>query len=200
MKEHKIKGWYNSGRHPTRINNKKLKACQLWENLKQRSCEMGKDYLTSRQKSYAGSTCCDEWKDYSVFYEWFEEQKASGRFQEGWELDKEVLKSGNKHYCPEYCCFIPKALNCILTAPKGNTTGFRGVGRHSDRDCYFVTVHVGDNRIKTKSGFKTPEEAFEFYVEQKKQYILSVLDNYRDVLQEDVIKGIEQWEILPCVP
>lgn len=199
MKEHKIKGWYNSGKHPTRVGNKKQKACQLWENLKQRSCEMGKGYLTNRQQSYAESTCCDEWKDYSVFYEWFEEQKASGRFQEGWELDKEVLKSGNKHYCPEYCCFIPKALNCILTAPRADSKGYRGVTRIGPLN-YAATIQTGVGNITTKKGFKTPEEAFAYYAEQKKRHILDVLDNYRDVLQDDVVRGVEQWEVLPCVP
>jgi len=196
MKEHKQKDWYNSGRYPTRRGNIKTKACQLWENMKQRSTEMGKDYLVNRQKSYRATSCCDEWKDYSNFYEWFETQQKEGKYQEGWELDKEVLKRGNECYSPKYCCFIPKALNCILTSPKGeSSTGYRGVSCRKGRYEAFVTI--SPSKYKKIGGFLTKEEAFLCYAVHKKKYILEVLDKYRSELSSEIAAGIENWEIVP---
>lgn len=67
--------------------------------------------------SYIGCTVCEEWRYFSVFKTWMEQQDWKGK-----QLDKDFLKEGNKQYCPDYCIFISKSLNCFLT----NCGGQRG--------------------------------------------------------------------------
>lgn len=187
------KDWYNSGA-PTRKDGKKLKACQLWENLRYRVCVLGNLSKTSRQKSYTEATCCDQWRDYALFYKWFEEQCKNGYYKDGWQLDKECVKQGNKHYCPELCRFIPKELNNLLTEQsRKNEFGLTGVvleksGKYSAhvRTCYKKNAFYG---------FDTPEAAHAKYVEVKKQYILEVLYAFADQLSEDIVLGIKRWEV-----
>ena len=63
----------------------------------------------TRCHTYIGATVCDEWLTFSVFKTWMIKQEW-----EGLELDKDIIKPGNKHYSPETCCFVPQALNALL--------------------------------------------------------------------------------------
>ena len=184
--------WYNSGA-PTREFNKKLKACQLWENMRLRVTCLGKNFKTSRQKSYLDATCCDEWKDYANFYAWFSLQKREEGYKEGWQLDKEVIKQGNKQYCPELCVFIPKEINNLLTErAASNPTGYIGVFKSGNKYSYRLRrtyeYHYGH-------GFETAKDAFDEYAKQKKFHILTVTENFKAVLSASVLEGILRWEV-----
>ena len=51
-----------------------------------------------------GVTICDEWKLYSNFKKWYDEN-----YIEGYHLDKDI--GGNKIYSPDNCTFIKQSLN-----------------------------------------------------------------------------------------
>lgn len=53
-----------------------------------------------------GVVVVDEWHCYQNFAEWFYEN-----YRDGYVLDKDILKQGNKVYGPETCCFIPMEIN-----------------------------------------------------------------------------------------
>lgn len=46
---------------------------------------------------------------FSNFAEWFDKHHV-----EGWELDKDILVSGNRTYSPETCCFVPHEINVLF--------------------------------------------------------------------------------------
>lgn len=58
---------------------------------------------------YADISVCDEWRSFSSFYSWWEENNV-----DGWEIDKDIL-TDNKKYSPQSCIFIPKWLNTFLS-------------------------------------------------------------------------------------
>ena len=106
--------FYNSeGIYKTRIAGIKTKACQLWENLRNRT-----EYLPlrnpSRHGKYADVIVCGEWKDFQVFADWFYSTKSNGHYHEGWTLDKDLLVKGCKVYSPETCVFLPPEVNRAL--------------------------------------------------------------------------------------
>ena len=71
----------------------------------------------NKREDYQGSSVTPEWLTYSDWLEWAKNQKGflnlenNGRI---WCLDKDILKAGNKHYCPENCVFIPNMLNAFF--------------------------------------------------------------------------------------
>lgn len=62
-----------------------------------------------KNPSYSDCSVHDTWKYFSNFKAWMEEQEWEGN-----DLDKDVLKPGNKIYGPDHCVFIPPRLNKSL--------------------------------------------------------------------------------------
>lgn len=59
--------------------------------------------------TYEGVYICEEWKDIHNFCDWAESQ-----IWDGLELDKDILKVGNKEYGPDWCAFVPKEVNGLV--------------------------------------------------------------------------------------
>lgn len=94
-------------------NIKTVWTCPIyvaWHSMKSRC---GKPYQ-EKYPSYSGVTCCDSWKSFMVFHKWAQE---SG-FEEGLELDKDLLICENKLYSPHTCAFVPKKINYLLNSFK----------------------------------------------------------------------------------
>ena len=64
----------------------------------------------SRQPTYKGCSVCEEWLTFSKFKAWMEQQDWEGK-----QLDKDLLKVGNKCYCPEWCIFVDRKINNFVT-------------------------------------------------------------------------------------
>jgi hypothetical protein len=56
--------------------------------------------------SYQGVVVCEEWLTFSNFKSWMETQAWEGK-----HLDKDIIKQGNKIYCPEFCAFVTQETN-----------------------------------------------------------------------------------------
>lgn len=67
------------------------------------------EYYQSRNRSYIGSSVCNEWLTFSNFKKWMETQDWEGK-----ELDKDLISFGNKVYSPENCLFIDKYVNTFF--------------------------------------------------------------------------------------
>jgi hypothetical protein len=63
--------------------------------------------------TYIGCSVCPEWRYFSKFRLWMENQKW-----EGMALDKDLLVKGNQVYGPDTCCFLPTAINCLFGGSK----------------------------------------------------------------------------------
>lgn len=172
--------------YPTRTNNKKIKACQLWENMRQR-VEDG--YFHIKYPTYKSVTVCDEWLDYQNFASWFEGQCLKDLYQEGWQLDKDILSKDVKIYSPETCVFIPKDLNCVLLGSVGKDQ--YGVTHKGNR--YFARVR-NNVRVVSKSCLSL-EEAFTFYKVEKEKYVKSLIESYKDCVDKRVYDYFINWEV-----
>lgn len=97
------------------IEGKKVQtwACPFysrWVGMIKR-CYMEKWLL--KYPSYKGCEVCKEWLTFSNFKAWMLEQDWKGK-----ELDKDILRKGNKTYSPDFCVFIPKIVNTFLNDNK----------------------------------------------------------------------------------
>lgn len=87
-----------------------MKSYRVWRGVLQR-CSGNLD--NNRYPTYRGCAVCDEWRLFSVFKKWFDEN-----YIEGYELDKDILVKGNRVYSPETCCFVPKEINVLFSKNK----------------------------------------------------------------------------------
>lgn len=176
---------------PTRQLNKKLKACQLWENMRQRVEDVE---FHKQQPTYENVGICDEWLDYQNFADWFDGQVKSGVYKDGWHLDKDILSpKGRKIYSPATCTFLPKDLNNILIskqASRGECA--RGVNRH--RDKFAARISRGDKGTLQKR-FDTELEAFQYYKQHKELYVKSLVSEYKDMLPQEVVDFFNNYEV-----
>ena len=80
---------------------------RTWKNIIQR-CYSEK--YQSKYLTYKGCSTCDEWLTFSIFKAWMETKDWKGK-----QIDKDLLKEGNKVYCPEYCIFVDSKINSFVT-------------------------------------------------------------------------------------
>ena len=91
------------GNHKLSINRKHTKAYKTWNSMLQR-CYCPK--TQERQPTYIGCSVAPIWHNFQNFAVWFELN-----YQDGLQLDKDIIKKDNKVYCPEFCKFVTLAEN-----------------------------------------------------------------------------------------
>lgn len=116
--------------------------------------------------TYIGCTVCEEWHTFSVFLDWYREH-----YQDGYELDKDLLIVDNKLYSPTTCLMIPKWLNVFFT----NRSRCRGdyplgVSYYHRNGKYRGQVSI-DGKIKSLGYFDTPELAHAAWRAEKIKYL-----------------------------
>jgi len=103
-------GFFGVGRFRARENGKLTVRYNTWADMIQR-CYDPKWH--DKKPTYTGCTVCDEWHNYQVFSEWFEDN-----YIEGFQLDKDIKIDGNKVYSPETCMFVSGKDNAVKAFAK----------------------------------------------------------------------------------
>lgn len=93
-----------------------------WVSMLQRAYS---ERFHKEQSKYRDCSVCEDWKTFSVFRTWMETQNWEGR-----ELDKDILKRGNRTYSPETCVFVHSIVNCFIIeqSKRATTTTLIGAG------------------------------------------------------------------------
>lgn len=96
-------GFLGDGCYKSKRGNTMTKMYQVWHDMLRR-CYSAE--YQENQPTYIGCSVCDDWHNFQVFGEWFEDNYISG-----YHLDKDSLVKGNKVYSPDTCAFIPREEN-----------------------------------------------------------------------------------------
>lgn len=164
-----------------------------WSRLQQR-CKKG----VTQRNSPTYTECSNGFKDYQDFAGWCQEQMGYGNKENSgkfWHLDKDILVKGNKVYSRNTCCFVPKYLNTLLQKREA-MRGEYPIGVYKDGDYYVGRLGrllLYDDSLRKR--FKSPEQAFLFYKEQKEKYIKEVADFYRDQVDPRVYEALYKYEV-----
>ena len=153
------------------------KDYKIWRDMLER-CYCPK--RQERQPSYKGCTVSEEWKYFSNFCKWFAEN-----YIEGWHLDKDVLKIGNRVYSPQTCCFLPHKLNSILRLPHAN----KHCGVYRTKNGKYYSAINFNCKFKYFGVFETFEEAkraYNVFWVQKVEYFVNM---YKEKLPQYVQKA-----------
>ncbi len=86
----------------------------------------------AKYPTYIGCTVTPEWRNFSAFKSWMEQQPWEGN-----QLDKDILFPENKLYSPSACVFVPAALNKFLN-DNSAAKGALPTGVHLHRGRYMV--------------------------------------------------------------
>ena len=104
-------------------------------------------------------------------------------------LDKDIIKSDNTVYCPEYCIFIPQRIN-MLFVNKGKTNNKDlPIGVIKTQNSKFCADYNG----KYLGTYDTIEEAVHMHGIAKKNKILEVAEEYKSKLPERVYVALSNW-------
>ena len=160
-------------KYPSKVNGENTKEYKTWMNMLKRCYSKN---LKSRNRTYEGVTCCEEWLLYENFYEWLHNQPNFDKWYNGyrWDLDKDILVKGNKIYSPEMCCLVPNNVNKLFvkrdndrgSLPIGvtkNKKGFRAEWNNQLKKCYEYSIT-----------YATIDEAFQSYKFHKENLIKQV--------------------------
>ena len=99
---------------------------------------------------------------------------------ENLELDKDIIKPGNKMYSPYTCCFVARDLNALLNSHSLASGEYpQGVSYDKESKRYKSEVNI-KGRSKNLGRFKTPYLASAAYVKAKIKIISEFIETQTD--------------------
>ena len=181
--------------YPSSKNNKQLKKYVLWANMLRRCTE--KRWL--EKPAYFGTSCSENFKSYTFFYEWCDNQVGFGNKDDNdryWSLDKDLLSNGERVYSENTCVFVPQRINLILGKLGTKTEGYP-VGVFWDKENNKFRASCGDvsGKHKELGRFNTVEDAFKAYKTFKEAYIKEVAENYKEQLDPGVYTTLVNYTV-----
>jgi len=180
-------------KYPTKQNKKHLTEYKVWASMLMRCYSKSQ---TMRKPCYENCTVSDNFKSYVFFYEWCQEQTGFKKKDESgriWQLDKDLLIKGNKHYSEDACVFIPKEINTVLLARERDRSA-TGIGNYYDDSAYVVQCSV-KGRQKVLGRFKTQQEALNLYKTFKEGYVKTIAEKWKGVVDDRVYQALINYEV-----
>jgi len=183
------------------VNNKSRKAgCggsgnmtreyKLWKGILQRCYDQKS---LDRYPTYLGCYVSENFKFYSFFYDWCQEQK--GFDYETSHLDKDLLSYGNKEYGERFCVFVPREVNMSLTLSNAARGEFP-LGVNKTQDGKFIArCWKGEQGHVYLGRFAGPVDAHIAYCSHKNAYVQSLAAKYKGVLDERVFDALRTFSI-----
>ena len=178
----------NDGKYPTTLNGLRTKEYTLWKGMLERCYSV--KYHEARP-TYVGCNVSDNFKHYTYFFEWCQNQIGFGNVD--FQLDKDLLLKHNKIYSEDNCIFIPKNLNVLLT--KSNAArGLLpiGVNKHGSK---FQALCRGSGKKNYLGLFDTPELAFSAYKTFKEAHIKELAEKYKDTIDPRAYQALLNYEV-----
>lgn len=200
------KGIYEKGKHVSKINGKHTKEYLVWRTMISRC--YNPQYL-EKHPTYEKVEVCSEWLYFQNFCEWFENNYYTIK-NEIIDLDKDFICSinniENKIYSPDTCIFIPQEINKLLVFQSRKTLDLPvGVKRNGNKYNAVIVKKIFNEKCENKKkeiflgNYDTPEQAYEVYYKNKNEYILYVLEYYKDYIPKNVYNIIFEFVNKDCL-
>lgn len=164
------------------------RSYNIWSHLIKRC------YGKRKSKAYKDCSMCDEWRLYSNFKKFYDENCKD----ESYHLDKDILIQGNKKYSPETCIFVPVEINEVISSydmkdkslPLGVTMTNSGE--------YRVRCNIF-NKEKHIGCYDNPLEAFLVYKNTKEEELKRIAEEHlkKGNIDHRVYNAIINRKILP---
>jgi len=185
-------------KYPSRVDGVIVKEYQLWVDMLTRCSEIH----CKRQPSYIGTTCSENFKSYSFFYEWCNNQVGFGNKDQNnsdWHLDKDLLIKGNKVYSEDTCVFVPSRVNNILLKHKA-ARGKYPIGVVVDKNNktnnnFRARCCVEKGILKNIGSFNSAQTAFQAYKDFKEALIKQVAAEYKNHIDVRLYQALIKYQV-----
>jgi hypothetical protein len=172
-----------------------LKEYSLWTDMLLRCTNK----VLRKHPTYEGVTCSENFKSYTFFYEWCNQQKGFNEKDKNsrkWSLDKDLLIRGNKCYSEGVCCFVPQRINTLLIKCDASRGDWPiGIYWNKATSKYKASCNNGTGKQTYLGLFNTPQEAFLAYKIYKEALIKEVANEYKEQLDYRVYEALMNYEV-----
>ena len=172
-----------------------LKEYSLWTDMLLRCTNK----VLRKHPTYEGVTCSENFKSYTFFYEWCNQQKGFNEKDKNsrkWSLDKDLLIRGNKCYSEDVCVFVPQRVNTLLIKRNASRGDWPiGVSLDKATSKYKASCNNGTGKQTYLGCFNTPQEAFRAYKSYKESVIRQVANEYKEQLDSRVYEALMNYEV-----
>lgn len=133
----------------------------------------------SKNHNYNDCYVCDEWLKFSNFKRWFCQEENKLGDLSGLEVDKDILKIGNKIYSPENCLMVHRKVNAFFN-------DHRAAGGRFKLGCYFqkekgMFMARCGNPLSGKREylglFATEDAAHDAWRDRKREILIDLIDS-----------------------
>ena len=145
----------------------------------------------SNNETYKDCSICDEWLCFENFEKWFDVNYYEIP-NERMFLDKDIIKKGNKIYCPEYCCFVNRKINNMFTKNNKNR-GDLPIGVTEDPLGKYKYRVVASKKYLGR--YNDLDEAFCVYKEYKENLIKEQADRFKEYLPQNVYDALYNYQV-----
>lgn len=166
--------------------NKDEKSSRYF-NMKARC---GKEYQ-DRNPRYYGTYMCEEWsKDKKAFYKWLDENyyEVTG---EQMDIDKDILKYGNKQYHPDLLLIVPHSINSFyenIEVGKTNIT-------YSKRSKKYSVKVLDMGELTLFNHLDTYNQALDLYCTIKQGILVNKAKTLQDQIPDKVYQAMMNTDI-----
>ena len=172
-----------------------LKEYSLWTDMLRRCTKK----ILLKFPTYEGVTCSENFKSYTFFYEWCNQQKGFNEKDKNsrkWSLDKDLLIRGNKCYSEDVCVFVPNRVNNLVIKRNASRGDWPiGVSLDKATSKYKASCRNGSGTVKTIGMYSSVQEAFRAYKSYKESVIRQVANEYKEQLDSRVYEALMNYEV-----
>ena len=177
---------HNDGKYPST----NTKEHSLWRSMLSRCYN---ESNLKRKPAYRGCSVSENFKNYTYFYEWCNNQLGFGK--EGWNLDKDLLIKGNKVYSEDTCVFVPMEINNVIVKAD-SLRGDLPIGVVFDKSRNKFQARMWtNNKPKFLGRYETPEEAFKVYKLNKEKHINKIAEEWKGMIDYKAYEALINYEV-----
>ena len=186
---------FNDRKYPCWTDDRRTPEYATWQDMLLRCTEK----YWKKKPTYEGTTCSDNFKVSSYFYEWCHEQTGFGNTDEkgkSWHLDKDLLIVGNKLYSENTCVFLPHRINLLLVksnASRGESP--IGVVWNKRDKRFYARCNNGSGKMKNLGCFTNKEDAFQAYKVFKEGFVKQVAEQYKHQLDPRAYQALLNYTV-----
>lgn len=173
-------GYVGVGEYKTKENGRFTIYYQQWKNMLLR-CYV----KAERHHAYENAKVCKEWLNFQVFAKWYD--KHYYKIKESLQIDKDIKYSCNTIYSPQTCILIPQRINLMFTNKPNNRGLPNGIVRQGNG-------YLAKYNHECLGKFDTVEEAYHYQTKKKKEVIVELANEYKNIMPEyvyDIVVGYE---------
>ena len=166
------------------------KEYHLWSSMLER-CYSPKSHKA--RETYIGCTVSENFKSYTYFYEWCNQQV--GFSENNFELDKDLLSGVSKYYSEGTCVFLPQEINVALIKQNKKRGDFPvGVTYHKNTGNFVAQLSTSAGR-KRFGAFNNVIDAFAAYKKAKEAYLVELAEKWKGKIDDRAYNALMNYEV-----